>query len=56
MRSDRAYAKYKLHFNHHQTNAANPEWQQELNVKAMTKAEFLQVWQPAKKTKKGCCS
>lgn len=56
MGADRAYAKYLAHFNHHQANATNPELQQELNVKAMTKAEFLKVWKPGKKSKKGCCS
>ncbi len=56
MGSERAYAKYLAHFNHHQANVVNAELQQELNVKVMTKAEFLKVWQPVKKRKKGCCS
>lgn len=53
---DRAYAKYLAHFNHHQTNVVNTELQQQLNIKPMTKAEFIKVWKPGKKSKKGCCS
>jgi hypothetical protein len=55
MGPDRAYAKYLAHFNQYQANAANSQLQKELNVKAMTKEEFLKVWQPKKKCKPGCC-
>ncbi len=53
---DRAYAKYLVHFNHHEANVVNTELQQQLNIKPMTKAEFIKVWKPGKKSKKGCCS
>ncbi len=56
MGADRAYAKYLENFNHYQAKTTNPKLQQELNIKAMTKAEFLKIWKPGKKSKKGCCS
>ena len=67
---DRAYAKYLANFNRVQANA-DRTLQEDLNVKAMTKAEFVRVWngttqskssksnpdknQPSK-NKSGCCS
>ncbi len=54
--SDRAYAKYLEHFNTYQANKVNSELQKELNVKAMTKDEFLKIWNAKKKSKSGCCS
>lgn len=53
--ANRAYAKYLAHFNHYQTNVVDKALQKELNVKAMTKEEFLKVWKPGKKKNKGCC-
>ena len=53
--SDRAYAKYLAHFNHYQVNVVDSELQKDLNVKAMSKEEFLKAWKPTKKCKTGCC-
>ena len=53
--ADRAYAKYLAHFNNYQRNVVNTELQKDLNVKAMSKEEFLNVWKPKKKCKTGCC-
>jgi hypothetical protein len=53
---DRAYAKYLAHFNDYQANKVDSDLQQDLNVKAMTKEEFIKVWKLGKKSKKGCCS
>lgn len=55
MGDDRAYAKYLAHFNHYQENVVDSELQSDLNVKAMSKEEFLKVWKPVKKCKSGCC-
>ncbi|MDX1916116.1 MAG: hypothetical protein SFU55_11075 [Methylophilus sp.] len=56
MGSDRAYAKYLAHFNHYQEHVVDKTLQQEANVKAMTKEEFLLVWnKPKKQCKPGCC-
>ena len=54
--SDRAYAKYLAHFNDYQANKVDSGLQKDLNVKVMTKEEFLKVWQSNKKRKSGCCS
>jgi hypothetical protein len=56
MGADRAYAKYLTHFNHYQAQAVDSKLQKDLNVKAMTKEEFLKVWKLNKKPKTGCCS
>lgn len=57
MRSvDRAYAQYLAHFNDYQANKVDSALQKDLNIKAMTKEEFIKVWKPAKKCKPGCCS
>ncbi len=57
MRSvDRAYAQYLAHFNDYQANKVDSALQKDLNIKAMTKEEFVKVWKPAKKCKPGCCS
>ena len=55
MGSNRAYAKYLAHFNHYQANVVDSELQKALNVTAMSKEEFLEVWKPNKKSKTGCC-
>ncbi len=55
MGSDRAYAKYLAHFNHYQMNVVDSELQKDLNVKAMSKEEFLKVWKISKKSRVGCC-
>lgn len=55
MGADRAYAKYLAHFNEYQAHAVDRALQKELNVKAMSKEEFLKVWTITKKSKKGCC-
>ncbi len=55
MGSDRAYAKYLAHFNHYQMNVVDSELQKDLNVKAMSKEEFLKVWKTNKKSRVGCC-
>lgn len=55
MGADRAYAKYLAHFNEYQEHAVDRSLQNELNVKAMSKEDFLKVWKPTKKSKKGCC-
>jgi hypothetical protein len=47
---DRAYAKYLAHFNDYQKNVVNVELQKDLNVKAMSKEEFLKVWKPKAKS------
>jgi hypothetical protein len=52
---DRAYAKYLAHFNHYQKNVVDNELQKDLNVKAMSKEEFLKVWKSKAKCKTGCC-
>lgn len=62
---DKAYAKYLANFNRMQANA-DGALQKELNVKAMTKAEFIRVWNGTSqsksgknkqgKCKPGCCS
>jgi hypothetical protein len=52
---DRAYARYLTHFNDYQKNVVNVELQKDLNVKAMSKEEFLKVWKPKLKSKTGCC-
>lgn len=58
--SDRAYAKYLAHFKRYQTHVVDPELQQSLQLKPMSKEEFVQAWQ--KKTLKpsgkscGCSS
>ncbi|MEY3885469.1 MAG: hypothetical protein RIS87_1244 [Pseudomonadota bacterium] len=53
--ANRAYAKYLAHFNHYQKNIVDSELQKDLNVKAMSKEEFLKVWKPKAKRKTGCC-
>jgi len=53
--ADRAYAKYLAHFNHYQNNVVDSELQKDLNVKAMSKEEFLKVWKLKTKCKTGCC-
>ncbi len=55
--ADRAYAKYLAHFNHYQKNVVDSELQKDLNVKAMSKEEFLKVWKSKSnsKCKTGCC-
>lgn len=53
--ADRAYAKYLAHFNEYQEHAVDRTLQNELSVKAMSKEDFLKVWKPTKKSKKGCC-
>ena len=53
--ANRAYAKYLAHFNDYQKNVVNVELQKDLNVKAMSKEEFLTVWKPKAKCKTGCC-
>lgn len=53
--ADRAYAKYLAHFNEYQKNVVDSELQKDLNVKAMSKEEFLKVWTPKSKRKTGCC-
>lgn len=55
MGSNRAYAKYLAHFKHYQANVVDSELQKALNVTAMSKEEFLEVWKPNKKSKTGCC-
>ena len=55
MGSDRAYAKYLAHFNHYQMNVVDSDLQKNLNVKAMSKEEFLKVWKINKKSRVGCC-
>lgn len=55
MGANRAYAKYLAHFKHYQVNVVDSELQKDLNVKAMSKEEFLEVWKPNKKCKTGCC-
>ena len=55
MGADRAYAKYLAHFNHYQVNVVDSELQKELNVKAMSKEEFIIMWKPKSKSKPGCC-
>ena len=55
MGANRAYAKYLAHFNHYHVNVVDLALQQDLNIKAMTKEEFLKVWKPDKKCKSGCC-
>tara|TARA_B110000971_G_scaffold166250_1_gene170318 strand:- start:9 stop:275 length:267 start_codon:yes stop_codon:yes gene_type:complete len=57
---DKAYAKYLANFNRVQANT-DGALQKELNVKAMTKAEFIRVWNGTNqskqgKSKQGCCS
>lgn len=62
---DRAYAKYLANFNRVQANA-DSELQKALNVKAMTKDEFIRAWNGTSKSKAsksnpgknktGCCS
>jgi hypothetical protein len=53
---DSAYAKYLENFNRVQANA-DSALQKELNVKAMSKEEFISVWNSGnKKSKPGCCS
>lgn len=52
---DKAYAKYLENFNRVQANA-DSELQKDLNVKAMTKEEFVRVWNGTNKSKPGCCS
>jgi len=57
---DKAYAKYLANFNRMQANA-DGALQKELSVKAMTKAEFIRVWNGTSqskqgKSKQGCCS
>lgn len=63
---DKAYAKYLANFNRVQANAADSALQNELDVKAMTKDEFIRVWNGTSqskagknkqgKCKPGCCS
>jgi len=55
MGSDSAYAKYLAHFNHYQMNVVDSELQKDLNVKAMSKEEFLKVWKINNKSRVGCC-
>jgi hypothetical protein len=55
MGHDRAYAKYLAHFNAVQAHAVNRTLQNELNVKAMSKEDFIKLWKPKKKSKTGCC-
>ena len=57
---DKAYAKYLANFNRVHANV-DDKLQKELNVKAMTKGEFIRVWNGtnklnAGKSKPGCCS
>jgi retron-type reverse transcriptase len=57
---DKAYAKYLANFNRVQANT-DGALQKELNVKAMTKAVFIRVWNGTNqskpgKSKPGCCS
>jgi hypothetical protein len=55
MGTDRAYDRYLAHFNYYQLNVVDTELQKDLNVKAMSKEEFLKVWKQSKKCKSGCC-
>jgi len=57
----KAYAKYLANFNRVQANAGTGDLQKELSVKAMTKEEFVRVWNGSHKSvsgksKPGCCS
>lgn len=57
---DKAYAKYLANFNRVQASA-DSALQKELNVKAMTKDEFVRAWNGTHrsklgKSKPGCCS
>jgi len=52
---NRAYAKYLAHFNHYQKNVVDSELQKDLNLKAMSKEEFLKVWKRKGKCKTGWC-
>lgn len=52
---DKAYAKYLANFNRVQANA-DSALKKELNVKAMTKAEFIRMWNGTNQPKQGCCS
>jgi len=56
---DRAYAKYLANFNRIQANA-DSTLQKELNIKAMTKEEFIRAWNGSHKSQGGkskpsCC-
>jgi hypothetical protein len=53
--AERAYAKYLSHFNHYQKNVVDSELQKDLNIKPMSKEEFMKVWKPKIKPKSGCC-
>lgn len=53
--ADRAYAKYLEHFNYYQQHVVDSELQKDLNVKVMSKEEFLKLWNSKAKHKKGCC-
>jgi hypothetical protein len=53
--ADRAYAKYLTHFNHYQNNVVDKELQKDLNLKPMSKEDFLKAWNPKSKSKNGCC-
>lgn len=55
MGPDRAYAKYLAHFKYYQVNVVDSELQKDLNVKAMSKDEFLKLWKKNKKCNTGCC-
>lgn len=55
MGEDRAYDKYLTHFNHYQKNVVDSELQKDLNVKVMSKEEFLKVRKLKIKSKTGCC-
>ena len=55
MGPDRAYAKYLAHFKYYQVNVVDSELQKDLNVKAMSKDEFLKFWKKNKKCNTGCC-
>ena len=50
---DKAYAKYLANYNRMQANTADGALQKELNVKAITKAEFIRVWNGASQSKSG---
>jgi hypothetical protein len=52
---DRAYAKYLAHFNEMQEHTVNRTLQKELNVKPMSKEDFVKLWKPKQKSKAGCC-
>jgi len=55
MGEDRAYDKYLIHFNHYQKNVVDSELQKDLNVKVLSKEEFLKVRKIKTKCKTSGC-